>query len=339
MPVQRILDSHVHLWPSSAANNEAHAWMHKGDHLAKPYTISDYLPSSSPSSDEVADYEVKGFVYVETDRRYRKELLPNEDVLDFKWARECYKENAFLMRIIKGVDDEGEGFDMESAKLMKGCVLWAPIDRGLDVFVRWLNLENSTGLKWVKGFRYLLQGIRDKVEFDRLVRDPGSVEVLKYMGKKGWSFDVGVDQRQGGSWQLEKIPGLIERVHEGVEDKEKTVFVLSTCILVVMIKISADEHRSYMQTRHGTVCRYPRNQSFFRTMESLYQTPCPLRQNIYEALGSLLRNSRSRSGSSMARIKTRGTHTTMAKACSFLFHTTKSNVRQRLARLQRSRTW
>lgn len=228
---QRILDSHVHLWPSSAANNESHAWMNKGDHLAKQYSIADYLTASSPPRTSTASYEVKGFVYVETDRRYRKELAEGEDVSDFKWAGQCYAENAFLMRIIRGVPAEGvdEGFDRETAKLMKGCVLWAPVDRGLDVFKKWLDLDNSTGLEWVKGFRYLLQGIRDKVEFEKLVVDPGFVEGLRFMGRNGWSFDVGVDQRQGGNWQLEFIPGLIARVHEGVEDKDKTVFVLSMC--------------------------------------------------------------------------------------------------------------
>lgn len=232
MPNQRILDSHVHLWPASAANNESHAWMHKGDHLAKQYSIADYLTASSPpSSTETANYEVKGFVYVETDRRYRKEIAKGEDVSEFTWAEQCYAENAFLMRIIRGVPADGvdEGFDQETAKMMKGCVLWAPVDRGLDVFKKWLNLDSSTGLEWVKGFRYLLQGIRDKDAFKRLIMDPGFVEVLRFMGKNGWSFDVGVDQRQGGNWQLELIPGLIARVHESVEDENKTVFVLSMC--------------------------------------------------------------------------------------------------------------
>ncbi|TID26617.1 hypothetical protein E6O75_ATG01110 [Venturia nashicola] len=229
MPKQLILDSHIHLWPSSAANNESHAWMKEGDHLAKQYSISDYLAASSPSPADAASYEVKGFVYVETDRRYRKELAEGEDVSDFKWAGQCCAENAFLMRIIRGTPAEGvdEGFDWETAKMMRGCVLWAPVDRGLDVFRKWLDLGNWMGLKWVKGFRYLLQGIRDKVEFERLVMDEGLVEVLRFMGRSGWSFDVGVDQRQGGNWQLELISGLIKRVHEGVLEKDKTVFVLN----------------------------------------------------------------------------------------------------------------
>ncbi|QDS70959.1 hypothetical protein FKW77_007192 [Venturia effusa] len=166
-----ITHSHVHLWPSSAANNDAHAWMHEGDHLAKQYSISDYLTaSSSPSSSstETANYEVKGFVYVETDRRYRKELAEGETVSDFTWAEQCRAENAFLRRIVSGetVDGVDEGFDSETAKMMKGCVLWAPVDRGLDVFKRWLD-----------------PGIRDKDAFERLVTDHGFVEVLRFMGK------------------------------------------------------------------------------------------------------------------------------------------------------------
>ncbi|KAE9976403.1 hypothetical protein BLS_002072 [Venturia inaequalis] len=248
MPKQRILDSHIHLWPSSAANNESHAWMNKGDHLAKQYSISEYLaassPSPTPSSREPANYEVKGFVYVETDRRYRRELAEGEDVCEFKWAEQCYAENAFLMRIIRRLRAEGvgvdEGFDGETAGLMRGCVVWAPVDRGLDVFRRWLDVEHSTGLQWVKGFRYLLQGIRDKGEFERVVMDAGFVDVLGFMGREGWCFDVGVDQRQGGNWQLEFIPGLIARVHEGVVgDREKTVFVLSMCVVFFCFEVMA----------------------------------------------------------------------------------------------------
>lgn len=232
MSKQRILDSHIHLWPASAANHESHAWMNKGDLLAKQYSISEYLAASSPSSStETSNYEVKGFVYVETDRRYRKELAEGESVSDFKWAEQCLAENAFLRRIIRGIPAEGveEGFNQETARLMRGCVLWAPVDRGLHVFRKWLDLETSIGLEWVKGFRYLLQGIGEKDVFERLVMDEGFVEVLRLMGRSGWSFDVGVDQRQGGQWQLDFIPGLIERVHEGVGDKDKTVFVLSMC--------------------------------------------------------------------------------------------------------------
>lgn len=205
--------------------------MHDGDHLAKRYSVVDYFSGFSSSFDEPSDYEMKGFVYVETDRRYRNELYTDEDGRDFEWAKDgpC-KELEFLRRVVEGTPEDDEEFDEATGKLMKGCVLWAPLDKGFDIFNGWLSVVNEQlPREWVKGFRFLLQGVRDKVKFEKLVTDPGCVEILRYMGERGWSFDIGVDQRQGGNWQLEMIPGLIERVHEGVEDKDKTVFILSRC--------------------------------------------------------------------------------------------------------------
>jgi len=49
-------------------------------------------------------------------------------------------------------------------------------------------------------------------------------------------FEVGVDQRQGGTWQLDEFAKCVERVR-GMEDEDgvigggegRTVFVLSKC--------------------------------------------------------------------------------------------------------------
>jgi L-rhamnono-1,4-lactonase len=56
----KILDTHIHLWPSTALTPKNHAWMTDPPHiLTKRHGISDYL--------RVAP-DVDGFVYVETDR-------------------------------------------------------------------------------------------------------------------------------------------------------------------------------------------------------------------------------------------------------------------------------
>jgi hypothetical protein len=56
----------------------------------------------------------------------------------------------------------------------------------------------------------------------------GFVEGLKWLGKKGYSFDLGVDQHSGGKWQLEEALEMIEKAHEGVPEEEKVTFIIST---------------------------------------------------------------------------------------------------------------
>jgi L-rhamnono-1,4-lactonase len=224
MPTQRILDSHIHLWPANAANPQSHGWMQDGAHLTRQYSIQDYLSATASAS---GNYNLMGFVYVETDRFIDRDENKKEDIS--QWAAEPLRELAFLRRIIDGKPEKGEGFDASQSRLLKGIVAWAPLDRGLDVFQEYIKIaEEVVGSGRIKGFRFLLQGIRDKTRFEEVVTDPGFVDALRLMGRKKWNFDIGVDQRQGGNWQLEIIPDVIKRVHEGANHADKAVFVLST---------------------------------------------------------------------------------------------------------------
>lgn len=74
----------------------------------------------------------------------------------------------------------------------------------------------------VKGFRYLLQ---DKPNGTAL--EDRFIEGLKVVGKKGYVFDLGVDQHRRGRLQLEEAVEMIDRAHEGVEEEEKVVFILN----------------------------------------------------------------------------------------------------------------
>jgi len=53
------------------------------------------------------------------------------------------------------------------------------------------------------------------------------IEGLKWLGKKGFVFDLGVDQHGGGKWQLEEAVEMIENAHEGVDEEEKVTFIIS----------------------------------------------------------------------------------------------------------------
>lgn len=53
------------------------------------------------------------------------------------------------------------------------------------------------------------------------------IEGLKWLGKKGFVFDLGVNQHDGGKWQLEEAVEMIEKAHEGVAEDEKVTFICS----------------------------------------------------------------------------------------------------------------
>ncbi|KAF7569035.1 hypothetical protein PtrM4_114500 [Pyrenophora tritici-repentis] len=165
MAPQQILDTHIHLWPSTATSSSNHSWMTRGNILAKRHGISDYLAITSPPP--------QGFIYVETDRRLpsaepnipdsassseiRKELE--------SWAKEPLDELRFLRRIAEGTPEEGDGFMQEHGNRMFGCVIYAPFHLSPKVFNEYLAIaKDVAGEKlWSKvaGFRYLLQGKGD----------------------------------------------------------------------------------------------------------------------------------------------------------------------------------
>jgi L-rhamnono-1,4-lactonase len=221
-----ILDSHIHLWPHSAAKPESHSWMQPGAHLAKQYSINDYIGATAYRD---SDFRLAGFVYIETDRT----IIQDSDGDVAAWGAEPLRELAFLRRIVEGNPERDEGFDEAQSYLLRGIVAWAPLERSLHDFLRYMSTAKETaGEKtWnrIKGFRFLMQGIRDKEAFGRLL-DPKSssfIILLKFLGSRSLSFDVGVDQRQGGVWQLELFADAIEQTHKGVAPEDKTIFILS----------------------------------------------------------------------------------------------------------------
>jgi L-rhamnono-1,4-lactonase len=219
---QKIVDSHVHLWPKTAANPESHGWMEPGAHLTRQYSIEDYKMAISHGDSK--GYRVSGFVYVETDRAIH-------DVEGIQsWAMEPLREIEFLRRIVEGKPAVGEGFAAEDRNLLIGAIAWAPIDRGFEAFRQYLRLaEAAAGEEtWskIKGFRFLLQGLKEPVSFRSIANDPQTIKVLQSFDSK-WAFEVGVDQRQGGTWQLESVFELISSVLKG---SSETTFILGKSI-------------------------------------------------------------------------------------------------------------
>jgi L-rhamnono-1,4-lactonase len=47
------------------------------------------------------------------------------------------------------------------------------------------------------------------------------------MGEHGFSFDLGVDMRSGGAWQLTEAIEMIKRVNENVHPTQRVPIVIS----------------------------------------------------------------------------------------------------------------
>ncbi|USP79139.1 hypothetical protein yc1106_06413 [Curvularia clavata] len=244
---QRILDSHIHLWPSTATSSTDHGWMTPDHFLSKRHGITDYLSiATSPTP--------SGFIYVETDRYLPSPFPPSsssssssseEDTTQTltQWAKQPLEEIKFLRRIAEATPADGDGFTPTDAEKMKGCVIYAPFHVSPALFSRYMAIaEETAGPRlWsqVVGFRYLLQG-KGEGGVQKLVEEGEQTEVwvknLSYLregkGGKGRSFDVGVDVNRDGYAPFEVVGRLIasvrkEEEREGVEKGKGVRFVLN----------------------------------------------------------------------------------------------------------------
>ncbi|KAK4104240.1 amidohydrolase 2 [Parathielavia hyrcaniae] len=205
-----IIDSHIHLYPSSEIPSLA--WCPPSHPLASQHSVTEYLAAAGPA----ATPNLSGFVLIESDRH-------NASSAD--WTAPL-QEVAWMRRLATGAPREGEGHSAADARLCLGLVPWTPVLLGPEKLGAYLEAaEEEAGPEtWrlVKGFRYLLQ---DKENGTAL--GEGFIEGLKVLGRRGYVFDVGVDQHRRGRVQLEELVEMIDRAHEGVEEGEKLVFVLN----------------------------------------------------------------------------------------------------------------
>jgi L-rhamnono-1,4-lactonase len=220
MASRAVIDSHIHLWPESASNENGHSWMKPGMPLAKQHILPDYYQASRQDTTEHGDVTVDGVVYVETDRHYE---TPSEDLAD--WASNPLDEVKFVRKIVDG------GYGERDSRMLLGIVLWAPMNQSPEVLKEWLHLaEEAAGpetWKRVKGFRFLLQAIHDQDKFKQLVLGDDFAANLKILGQRGFSFDIGVDQHSGGPWQLELVYTAMQRAHAGMPDEQKVTFIIN----------------------------------------------------------------------------------------------------------------
>lgn len=206
-----VIDSHIHLYPESELSSIA--WCGPDHPLAGQRSVDEFRAATGASSS--SSPSLAGFVLVETDRK-------NGDARD--WTGPL-QEMAWMRRVATGEARPGEGHSAGDAQLCLGLVPWAPMPLGPEQLEKYLEAaEQEAGpAAWakVKGFRYLLQ---DKPRGAGLT--DAFIGSLKLLGRRGYVFEVAVDQHRRGRIQLEEAVEMIDRAHDGVEEHEKVVFVL-----------------------------------------------------------------------------------------------------------------
>lgn len=204
-----IIDSHIHLYPSSEISNLA--WCSPSNPLHSQHSVAEYKEATKTSP------SLLGFVFVETDRKHD---LNAPDGWDGP-----LKEVAFLRRVALGQPKPDEGHTAEDAKLCLGIIPWAPIPSGPELLQKYLDkAKEEAGEAWskVKGFRYLLQ---DKPAGTGTT--PEFIDSLKLLGKQGYVFEVGVDHHRQGRKQLDELLEMISKAHEGVPESDQVTFIIS----------------------------------------------------------------------------------------------------------------
>jgi len=239
--------------------------------LAREHLLEDYiasasqivsLPASAPASKNKSSTHLPptdehnqpkphllGAIYIETDRSLPS-LSPNSPP-ETRYIHPL-AEIAFLRSLITSSPPT-------QSPLLLALIPWAPIDEGAAGIERYMALARQVAGEetWAKvvGFRFLVQGMREHGVFEEKVRSEAWTEGLRWLGRegRGWRvqrqgdgekekekergfvFEVGVDQRQGGTWQLDEFAKCVGRVRAmededgviGGEEEGRTVFVLS----------------------------------------------------------------------------------------------------------------
>jgi len=213
-----IIDSHIHIYPESEVPNLA--WCTPDHPLSGQFSVDQYKHATRTAP------SLLGFIFVETDRKNDIAAIASGDdaAVEAGWDGPL-KEVRWLKRVALGTPLEGEGHAPEDKSLCLAIVPWAPVVCGAAVLERYIaRVQEEAGEAWpkIKGFRYLLQ---DKPHGTML--EDKFIEGLKYLGKRGFVFEVAIDQHRRGRKQLEETVEMIGRAHEGVPDEEKVTFIIS----------------------------------------------------------------------------------------------------------------
>ncbi|QUC23030.1 uncharacterized protein UV8b_07271 [Ustilaginoidea virens] len=232
-PPPPLIDSHVHLYPASEAASLA--WCPPEHPLHGQRSVAEYQQATAAATAAATAPSLAGFVAVEADRTSALDDPdldldplhdPDRDSHHPPGWDAPLREVAFLSRVALGQPRPGEGHAAADARLCLAMIPWAPVPSGPALLERYLErVEAAAGAAWpkVRGFRYLLQ---DKPHGTMLT--DAFVDALKLLGRRGFVFEVAVDQHRRGKRQLDEVAEMIGRAHDGVaDDAHKLTFILN----------------------------------------------------------------------------------------------------------------
>ncbi|KAI9735432.1 MAG: hypothetical protein M1818_006438 [Claussenomyces sp. TS43310] len=221
-----IIDAHIHLYPASEASTLA--WLPEdaeavaahplaGQHSLDEYADATTGPEGTGTGTGTA---LEGFVLVEADRQHD---LASGLQDGSGWAGPLMEVD-WQRRVALGTPRAGEGHSAAQAALCLAVVAWAPLPSGptgMERYVRAVQERAGPSFAKIRAFRYLVQ---DKPRGTMLTAD--FIESLRWMGTRGYVFDVGVDHHRQGDWVLQEAVEMIGRAHEGVAEENRVAFVL-----------------------------------------------------------------------------------------------------------------
>lgn len=251
MPIP-IVDSHIHLFPAS--HLPTLAWYGPDSPLGSQHGVDEYrLATTStpvslpPESTSVGLAErnppkyLRGFVFVETDRisSVEERTVPADaDGNEEDGWKHVLAEVDLLAKIIRGDTVDGDQCHRRDRPECLGVVAWAPVPGGAAVLERYMRrVREVTGTEQevatkIRGVRYLIQDKPAGVMLNHAFMDG-----LKWLGRQGLTFDLGVDARQGGLDQLREAVEMMKRVCEDVDEDSQVVIVISIEIPPIQIDV------------------------------------------------------------------------------------------------------
>ncbi|KAL3463132.1 hypothetical protein BJX64DRAFT_287622 [Aspergillus heterothallicus] len=294
MPIP-IVDSHIHLFPESHLRTLAWYTPENPGPLGAQHSVDQYREAtkSVPTSDHTQQPTyLRGFIFVETDRLSTVEESPSEQGAH-GW-RHALDEVAFLARIASGESPiPGEGHSADDRGLCLGIVPWAPLPGGPQALERYMALvKERTGSDevWRKvcGVRYLVQdkpsGVMLQSEF---------VEGLKWLGRQGLTFDLGVDARQGGIWQLQQAVQMLRKASEGVDDEKEKVRIVINHLCKPNLRLpytsreSITDHPDFLQWKSQITAMAEYSSAYMKLSGSFSELP-PLSPDAEPDLDALV---------------------------------------------------
>ncbi|KAI1140504.1 amidohydrolase [Hypoxylon sp. FL0543] len=272
-----IIDAHIHLFPESEL--ETLSWCTPEHPLHKQHSLEEYRAATEGSTP-------KGFIFLETDRKNDLEA-GEKDGSGWKYP---LMEVNWLKRIITGQPKPGEGHTKDDASLCVAYIPWAPLPSGAAVMEKYLDLvKQEAGESWpkVRGFRYLLQ---DKPN-GTMLQDK-FIESLKLLGRKGFVFDLGVDQHNRGRAQLEEVVEMIDRAHEGVPEDQKVTIIINHMCKPDLAIYNVQTSPSFIAWRTAIFTLSKCSRTYMKLSGGFPEMPEPLRQrspeDIFDAISPWL---------------------------------------------------